>query len=265
MQKPLEVVVICMTGVMCEAIADAIECKSITVTGMRSSASRTNDDLLIGKTIVYAWGGGDETFAESEAALLSACNAQSWIILSNDTNNAIVERLMADGRAVSTAPLDIRSDDLRHLICLAERNSTVCVRAACDVANAAAGQFLRRANLDSDQITLLQYLSNGLSNKEIARAWDCTEGSVKVHIRQLMLKLGVSNRTQAAVLAVRAGLSPPASSAEAVSAFPQPPVSSASSRFQEHSFSALPTSQQQAYDPPTLLRSQRGYQNRLAS
>jgi two-component system nitrate/nitrite response regulator NarL len=47
---------------------------------------------------------------------------------------------------------------------------------------------------------------DGLSNKEIARNLDIIEGTVKAHVRSLMGKLGVRNRTQLAVTATRAGL-----------------------------------------------------------
>lgn len=56
------------------------------------------------------------------------------------------------------------------------------------------------------QTQILQGLVAGLSNKEIARELDIIEGTVKAHVRSLMSKLGVRNRTQLAVMATRAGL-----------------------------------------------------------
>lgn len=56
------------------------------------------------------------------------------------------------------------------------------------------------------QKQILQGLVDGLSNKEIARELDIIEGTVKAHVRSLMGKLGVRNRTQLAVTATRAGL-----------------------------------------------------------
>ena len=53
---------------------------------------------------------------------------------------------------------------------------------------------------------MLLQLRDGKSNKVIARALDMTEATVKVHVRQIMRKLGASNRTQAAVCAVEADL-----------------------------------------------------------
>lgn len=56
------------------------------------------------------------------------------------------------------------------------------------------------------QKQILQGLVDGFSNKEIARELGIIEGTVKAHIRSLMSKLGVRNRTQLAVMATRGGL-----------------------------------------------------------
>ena len=53
--------------------------------------------------------------------------------------------------------------------------------------------------LTARQQEVLELLSKGEPNKVIARALDMTEATVKVHVRQIMLKLGVTNRTQVAI------------------------------------------------------------------
>ncbi len=47
-------------------------------------------------------------------------------------------------------------------------------------------------------------LREGLTNREIARALHVSEGTVKTHINQMLTRLGLTNRTQLAVLADRA-------------------------------------------------------------
>ena len=49
---------------------------------------------------------------------------------------------------------------------------------------------------------MLAHIVKGRANKEIARALGITEATVKVHCKSLFSRLGVSNRTQAAVWAV---------------------------------------------------------------
>jgi two-component system, NarL family, response regulator LiaR len=53
---------------------------------------------------------------------------------------------------------------------------------------------------------VLGLMGQGLSNKRIARALGVSEKTVKSHVGHVLAKLGVADRTQAAVLAVRAGL-----------------------------------------------------------
>lgn len=67
-------------------------------------------------------------------------------------------------------------------------------------ANTLNGTFTRRER------EVLDFLLKGQSNKEIARALDLEEVTVKLHIRGLCRKLGAKNRTQAAMRAVELGL-----------------------------------------------------------
>ncbi|MEM9172168.1 MAG: LuxR C-terminal-related transcriptional regulator [Pseudomonadota bacterium] len=48
---------------------------------------------------------------------------------------------------------------------------------------------------------VMQELAQGYSNKQIARALDMTENTVKFHLKQLFLKLGVNNRSRAVIIA----------------------------------------------------------------
>jgi DNA-binding NarL/FixJ family response regulator len=54
--------------------------------------------------------------------------------------------------------------------------------------------------------SVLELLGEGLSNKRIARRLNLTEGTVKGYVSQVLEKLGVADRTQAALLAHREGL-----------------------------------------------------------
>lgn len=53
---------------------------------------------------------------------------------------------------------------------------------------------------------VLLQLANGLTNKEIAQALSISYETVKEHVQHILRKVGVSDRTQAAVWAVRQGL-----------------------------------------------------------
>ena len=60
--------------------------------------------------------------------------------------------------------------------------------------------------LSKRELQVLQGLTKGKSNKEIARDLDVQEPTVKLHMKTLYRKIGASNRTQAALLARDAGL-----------------------------------------------------------
>lgn len=60
--------------------------------------------------------------------------------------------------------------------------------------------------LTERQREVLRLLLEGQSNKEIARALGVLEGTIKVHLRTVMQRLGVRNRTQLALAAVKAGI-----------------------------------------------------------
>ncbi|HKE88580.1 MAG TPA: LuxR C-terminal-related transcriptional regulator, partial [Vicinamibacterales bacterium] len=53
---------------------------------------------------------------------------------------------------------------------------------------------------------VLRQLALGLSNREIAAALDIGEETVKTHVAHLLSKLGVENRAQATVQAIKRGL-----------------------------------------------------------
>ncbi|MDK3020154.1 response regulator transcription factor [Pseudodonghicola flavimaris] len=60
--------------------------------------------------------------------------------------------------------------------------------------------------LSSREMEVLEGLTQGKSNKEIARDLDIREPTVKLHVKTLYRKIGASNRTQAAMIAKEAGL-----------------------------------------------------------
>jgi len=60
--------------------------------------------------------------------------------------------------------------------------------------------------LTERETEVLRLLASGQANKEIARSLTIGEKTVKTHVSNILGKLGVQSRTQAALYAVRAGL-----------------------------------------------------------
>ena len=65
------------------------------------------------------------------------------------------------------------------------------------------------SQLSDREREVLRLLATGLSNTEIARTLFLSEGTVKNYVSALFSKLGVTDRTQAAILAIHAGLVSP--------------------------------------------------------
>ncbi len=60
---------------------------------------------------------------------------------------------------------------------------------------------LKLSKLSTRERQILNCLKEGSSNKMIARKFDLTEATIKVHVKSILRKVGVTNRTQAAMWA----------------------------------------------------------------
>jgi DNA-binding NarL/FixJ family response regulator len=67
-------------------------------------------------------------------------------------------------------------------------------------------EFAPRVDLTAREVEVLQFVAKGLSNKQIARVIGRTEGTVKAHLKHLMAKLGVDDRTEAVTLGLQRGI-----------------------------------------------------------
>lgn len=62
------------------------------------------------------------------------------------------------------------------------------------------------SKLTEREIGVLRLLARGMSNTDISERLFLTEGTVRNHVSSILAKLGVSDRTQAAVIAIQHGL-----------------------------------------------------------
>ncbi|MGE5507644.1 MAG: LuxR C-terminal-related transcriptional regulator [Chitinophagales bacterium] len=75
---------------------------------------------------------------------------------------------------------------------------------ALPLAERPAGGPLSR--LTSRELEILGLIGAGLSNRKVAAQLYISEGTVKTHITHLLQKLGLANRTEAALFAIREGV-----------------------------------------------------------
>jgi two-component system nitrate/nitrite response regulator NarL len=96
---------------------------------------------------------------------------------------------MVESLEAAAAGRVIVSDALTHLLAAALRQQT-------------RPQSADEANLTEQETRILEHIAGGLSNKVIGKELDITEGTVKVHVKHILRKLGLRSRVEAAVWAV---------------------------------------------------------------
>lgn len=67
-------------------------------------------------------------------------------------------------------------------------------------------EFTPRVDLTGREVEVLWLAAKGLRNRDIARVIGRTEETVKVHLKHVMSKLGVGDRTEAVTLALQRGI-----------------------------------------------------------
>jgi len=74
-----------------------------------------------------------------------------------------------------------------------------------DVADRLA-EYTPRVELTAREVEVLRLVAKGLRNKEVARVIGRTEGTVKVHLKNILEKLEVDDRTEAVTIALQRGI-----------------------------------------------------------
>jgi two-component system nitrate/nitrite response regulator NarL len=63
-----------------------------------------------------------------------------------------------------------------------------------------------RAQLSPRELEITEFVAGGLTNREMAERFELTEGTVKVHLRNIFRKLNISNRAELASFAHVSGI-----------------------------------------------------------
>lgn len=137
--------------------------------------------------------------------MLAALGPVPLLVLADDADPAVIRgvvRAGARGCVLKSGTAAV----LEHAVKLALTGDTFlplprAVLSGGTAGTPAASPVPRVDDLTDRQREVFDLLLAGQSNKEIARVLGVLEGTVKVHVRAIMQKLGVRNRTQAAVLA----------------------------------------------------------------
>jgi len=155
-------------------------------------------------------------FPGSAAAVLEsakcACPTAKVVVMADgDLNPEKLVRLIqagADGVLLAELSPDVFLQSLR-LVRLGEKvlpARLASVLFGGGVSRADVPRDVRGVGLSDREVEILRLLVDGRSNKEIALRLDITEATVKVHVKAVLRKIRVTNRTQAAVWAMNHGL-----------------------------------------------------------
>ncbi len=144
---------------------------------------------------------------EATAAVRRALPDTEVLALTSVLDDAIIHRTIRAG-AIGYLLKDTGSDELCQAIHAAVGGQ---VQLSRQVAQRLASQDeapLSVEALTERETEVLHLIARGCSNKEIALSLNIAEKTVKAHVGSILSKLGVTSRTQAALLAIRSGWAP---------------------------------------------------------
>jgi DNA-binding NarL/FixJ family response regulator len=152
-------------------------------------------------------------------ALREAAPSVPIVVVSGFETRANLERALAvgaQGFLPKSSPPPVMLNALRLVLLgeiyvppslfSSEGRTTGAVSASLESARSTIGAQANIEMLTQRQLGVLALIGQGLSNRNIADRLTISEGTVKVHVGAILKTLGVSNRTQAALLATELGI-----------------------------------------------------------
>jgi DNA-binding NarL/FixJ family response regulator len=131
------------------------------------------------------------TISDKSEDLIAAieAGANGYLLKSLDSKS-FLENLQRLERGEATLSHELTSHLIKHI-----------VQSAKDTVNTSS-----KLDLSERQWELLHLLARGLSNREIAKQLLISENTVKYHVRNILQKLNLKNRAEAAVFATQKGM-----------------------------------------------------------
>lgn len=215
---PVRVLVVDDQRIICEGIASLLSLQDdIAVVGMAVNGQEAIDlalelrpDVVLMDLRMPVLGG----IAATGAIRGQLPSCQVLVLTTFDDDASIVEALQAG--AVGYLLKDIPAADLGQAIQAAHRrihlfDQAIAGRVVAALRDSAVAQGRVTApppdaarpapDLSARELEVLRLIAQGASNREIALALVISEGTVKAHISNILSRLGLRDRTQAALLA----------------------------------------------------------------
>lgn len=123
------------------------------------------------------------------------------IVLADHAGDAEITRALKKG-ASGYICKDIEPDELAKAIRTVNSGRKYIPPDIAEILSEHIGQ----EELTDAETNVLRMIVGGMSNKEIAFALDNSENTIKTHVQNIFGKIGVSDRTSAATMAIKRGL-----------------------------------------------------------
>ncbi|WP_438348889.1 response regulator transcription factor [Paenibacillus sp. FA6] len=144
------------------------------------------------------------TFDDDEYIIQALENGASGYLLKNIAPDRIIHGI----KTVHEGDILIHPDIARKLTTFlrppAVANPQVIAGENATSTSHADGNALSQYGLSPMELTIIRHISDGLSNKEIAQECFLSEGTVKNYITDILSKLQLRDRTQIAILYLKA-------------------------------------------------------------
>jgi two-component system NarL family response regulator len=138
---------------------------------------------------------------EAATAIRAEFPTARMIALTTYGGDEDIRRALAAG-VLAYLTKDVLHDELLKAIRAVNEGHTYLPAA---VAAALVAQ-LPRPDLSAREVQVLELIVRGLANKQIAYTLNIAEHTVKNHVKNILSKLGVQDRTQAATAAIQRGI-----------------------------------------------------------
>ena len=145
-----------------------------------------------------------------------ACKSKVLMLTSHDGDDQVFSALSAgaDGYCLKDIPVLILCDAIRAVhagVCWLDPAIAKKVILSCTATKKVSSRVVSNGepakfDLSARQMEILELLVHGMSNLQMAEHLSVSHDTIKTHMRNIMEKLKVADRTQVAVKAIRAGL-----------------------------------------------------------
>lgn len=182
----------------------ALDTEVLSVSSVQEAMQILQRDTEVGLVLLDIHLRGDDGF-NALKVIGSKFPTTACIMISGDEQDGIGARAVAAG-ASGFIPKSFTADEMVAAIQKVMAGDVFVPVPPRATANADANALTLR------QLEVITMLGRGCSNKEIARALDVAERTVKAHVSAVFEALNVRNRTQAVLVAQRRGFLPTSTS-----------------------------------------------------